>query len=108
MRLLFLVTLLMTFVAAGVGNSAFSAVADIECNHHQTEHDHSEDLASEPCDVQQSQGSCDDCCCAHVHVMTVIQLDKIGFIPPKQVNSLAPPASYKSADLSALRSPPRL
>ena len=108
MHLLFLITLLMTFVAAGVGNSAFSAVADIECNHHQTEHDHSEDLVSELCDVQKSQGSCDDCCCAHVHVMTVIQLDEMSFVPSKHVNSLALPASYKSADLSALRSPPRL
>lgn len=108
MRLLFLVTLLMTFVAAGVGNSAFAAVADIECNHHQVEHDHSADSASEPCDIQQNQGSCDDCCCAYVHVMTLIHIDKTAFNLPKQVNSLTPSVSYKSADLSALRRPPRL
>lgn len=40
--------------------------------------------------------------------MTLIHIDKTAFNLPKQVNSLTPSASYKSADLSALRRPPRL
>lgn len=109
MRVFVLLALLFTFAVGGYSNSAYSAVPDLECTHHQVEHDHSADTQKDPCQSEQNEEQCNDCCCVHSHSMTAtpIPVSAPSYYMRHQ-DAAAHSDSYRSAELSGLRRPPRL
>ena len=108
MRVFVLLALLFAFTVGGYSNSAYSAVPDLECTHHQMEHNQNTDTQKEPCHSEQDQEQCDDCCCVHSHSMTITPIPVSAPSYVKHQDVVTHSDSYRSAELSGLRRPPRL
>ena len=106
MRILFLITLLFTFVVGSFPDTAHAVLESHTCTHQQM--DQENNAASETCHSEQDEGQCEDCCCVHSHSMVTPNAYVNAPVRISKKNTIVSLNNNYFTTLSGLRRPPRL